>query len=296
MLWQAAFNPDKGPQTSGTPIHTSDREKPIRVHPAARAHPKAAGQLAATPVSSERKFSRRKLWILLGIFMLAAGLGLSQLPLAQWAQSLSIGIEALGALGFLAFGLAYILAAVLLIPVWWLSITGGLAFGIWGFVVVPISATLGASAAFLVSRYFARGRIREWLVHRPHYHAVDQAIGEEGWKVIVLLRLSPLVPYNLMNYFCGMTGVSFPTYVAATLFGTIPVTAMYVYLGIVGQAVVSGTMGWPQLVLLGVGLAATAGATILITRKVRPKLAEGGRQGRAASGSPEPSQTRQRGA
>jgi uncharacterized membrane protein YdjX (TVP38/TMEM64 family) len=238
------------------------------------------------------KLSRPILWLLLGVVLVAVGFGVSQLPLAQWAQSLRIWIEALGALSFVAFALAYILAAILLVPVWWLSITGGLAFGIWGFVVVPISATLGASAAFLVSRYFARGRIREWLVHRPQYHAVDQAVSEEGWKVVALLRLSPLVPYNLMNYFCGMTGVSFPAYLVATFLGSIPVTAMYVYLGFIGQAVASGTMGWLQWMLLGIGLAATAGATVLITRRVRPKLAEAGRQGRAASGSSEPAQTR----
>jgi uncharacterized membrane protein YdjX (TVP38/TMEM64 family) len=106
--------------------------------------------------------------------------------------------------------MAYILAAVLLIPVWPLSIIGGLAFGLWGFVLVPISATLGSVAAFLISRYIAREKIRERLTHQPAVRAVDEVVAEEGWKVIVLLRLSPLVPYNLTNDFCGsMTGVSF---------------------------------------------------------------------------------------
>jgi uncharacterized membrane protein YdjX (TVP38/TMEM64 family) len=79
-----------------------------------------------------------------------------------------------------------------------------------------------------------------------------------------------------MNYFCGMTGVSFAAYLVATVVGTIPVTAMYVYLGFVGQAVASGTMDWPQWALLAVGLVATVGVTILVTRKVRPKLKEAG--------------------
>jgi uncharacterized membrane protein YdjX (TVP38/TMEM64 family) len=124
---------------------------------------------------------------------------------------------------------------------------------------VPISATLGASAAFLVGRYFARGKVREWLVERLRYRAVDKAIGEEGWKVVALLRLSPLVPYNLMNYFCGMTQISLVTYVTAMLLGTIPVPAMYVYMGLVGHAAAGGAIGRPQWVLLGAGLLATVG-------------------------------------
>jgi uncharacterized membrane protein YdjX (TVP38/TMEM64 family) len=93
-----------------------------------------------------------------------------------------------------------------------------------------------------------------------------------------------LVPYNLMNYFCGMTRVPFPAYLLATFLGTIPVTAMYVYLGYIGQAVASGSMGWAQWTLLGIGLAATVGLTILITRKIRPKLAEADEQARSAAG------------
>jgi uncharacterized membrane protein YdjX (TVP38/TMEM64 family) len=215
---------------------------------------------------------RPALWILGGLLVVLFGLGIVLLPLGEWGQSLTTWFERLGAAGPIAFGLAYMLAAILLIPVWPLSITGGLVFGSWGFVIVPIAATLGACAAFLISRYLARGRVRAWLAGRPRYQAVDRAIGEEGWKVVVLLRLSPLVPYNLMNYFCGMTRISCTSYVMATFVGTIPVTAMYVYLGFVGQAVAGGSMAWPQWVLLVVGLAATAAVTVLVTRKVRQRL------------------------
>jgi uncharacterized membrane protein YdjX (TVP38/TMEM64 family) len=202
----------------------------------------------------------------------AAAVAASQVEWGPWVQAFRTWIEGLGLWGYLAFTAAYVVAAVLLIPVWPLSITGGLAFGAWGFIWVPISATLGASAAFLISRYFARGKIREWLVHRPRYRAVDEAVGEEGWKIVALLRVSPLVPYNLMNYFCGMTQVCFTPFLLATFFGSIPVAAMYVYLGMIGQAVAGGTMTPLQMGLLVVGLAATVAVTVLITRKVRPKL------------------------
>jgi uncharacterized membrane protein YdjX (TVP38/TMEM64 family) len=235
--------------------------------------------VAAIPISTRFKGSKHVAWLLVGGVIAAAVLGVSLLPIEQWVQAFRAWIQGLGAVGFLAFGAAYILAAVLLLPVWPLSITGGLAFGIWGFVLVPISATLGSVAAFLISRYFARAKIQEWLARQPRYRAVDEVVEEEGWKVVILLRLSPLVPYNLMNYFCGITGVSLAGYLGATLFGTAPVTAMYVYLGLVGQAVASGTMSWPQWALLAIGVLATAGVTILVTRKVRPKLKEASARG-----------------
>ena len=221
---------------------------------------------------SGTKLSGWTIRLLLGLLLVAGGFGLAFVSWGEWVQTLRTSFEALGADPILAFGAAYVVAAVLLIPVWPLSITGGLVFGGWGFVLVPVSATLGASAAFLISRYFARGKIRDWIARRPRYQAVDNAVAEDGWKIVVLLRLSPLVPYNLMNYFCGMSPVRFTSYLLATFFGTIPVTAMYVYLGFVGQAVATGSMGWPQWALLVVGLAATVGVTVLITRKIRPRL------------------------
>jgi uncharacterized membrane protein YdjX (TVP38/TMEM64 family) len=219
-------------------------------------------------------FSRAGFWLLAGAGTALAGFGASQLPLAEWAQVLRGWIEELGVLGFVAFGAAYIAAAVLLIPVWPLSISGGLLFGLWGFVWVPLSATLGAMAAFLISRHMVRDRVRQWLARHPKYQAIDRAVGEEGWKIVALLRISPLVPYNMMNYFCGMTRVPFAAYAAATLVGTIPVTAIYVYLGYMGHAAAGSTMGWPHWALLGLGLVATVAATVLVTRRVRHKLDE----------------------
>src|SRR5215211_508448 len=113
-----------------------------------------------TAPTSSRK-TRLPTWaieLLLGVLLVAGGFGLTFISWGDWVQALRTFFEALGPVGFLAFAAAYVIAAVLLIPVWPLSITGGLAFGIWGFVLVPISATLGASAAFLISRHLARAK------------------------------------------------------------------------------------------------------------------------------------------
>ncbi len=233
--------------------------------------------MIAVVADLRNRMSNPVAWLSIGLLLVAAGFASSLLPLEEWIQFLKSWVDGLGAWGYVAFGAAYVVAAVLLVPTWPLSITGGFAFGIWGFIWVPLMATFAACAAFLIGRYWARGTVRNWLDGRPQYRAIDNAIGEEGWKVVILLRLSPLVPFNLMNYFCGVTQVSFPPYAAATLIGTTPVTTLYVYLGFIGKAAASGdTVGWVQWALFGVGLLATLGVTVLIARKVKAKLQEPG--------------------
>jgi uncharacterized membrane protein YdjX (TVP38/TMEM64 family) len=100
------------------------------------------------PNKARAKLSGWPLRFLVGLLLLAGGFGLSFVSWGEWVQTLRTFFEALGAVGFLAFGAAYVVAAVLLIPVWPLSITGGLVFGGWGFVLVPVSATLGPQPPF----------------------------------------------------------------------------------------------------------------------------------------------------
>src|SRR6185437_6698416 len=114
--------------------------------------------------------------------------------------------------------------------------------------------------SFLVARYLLRKNIEEITKRNPRFRAIDEAIGKNGWKIVGLLRLSPLIPFNLSNYFYGITSISFGAYVLVSAIGMIPGTLMYAYLGAIGQAGVSGGGShksiW-QYVLLGVGLIAT---------------------------------------
>jgi len=227
-----------------------------------------------------QQVSRLKLVIWIGLaVVLAVGAILLWRAVSAEAliQSLREWIEALGAWGYGALFLAYAVAAVLLIPSWPLSIAAGLAFGALGFVLVPLAGTVGASAAFLIGRYVARDRVEASLSRRPTYQTIDRVIGEEGWKVVFLLRLSPLVPYNLLNYFCAITRVSFPGYAAATLVGVIPGATMYVYLGLLGQvAITGGELSLAQWALAGFGLLATVAVVVLVAARVRKKLQAAG--------------------
>lgn len=183
-----------------------------------------------------------------------------------------------GMAGALLFVLGYVAATVAFVPGSLLTIAAGAIFGLGkGTALVFVAATLGASAAFLVSRYLARPLVERRLAGNERFAAIDRAIGHEGRKIVFLLRLSPVFPFNLLNYALGLTKVRFRDYVIASA-GMLPATLLYVYYGrILGDVarVASGTpiqRGPEYYVLLGIGLAATIVVTALVTRTARRAL------------------------
>ncbi|MGH7055802.1 MAG: TVP38/TMEM64 family protein [Stellaceae bacterium] len=197
-------------------------------------------------------------------------------PFAHWLHEFRHWLLAFGPAGAGFFALIFILATVILAPDWPFSVLAGLVYGMWGVPVVIVAATIAASLAFLAARYLARERVHRLVARRPAFAAVDRAVAEEGWKIVLLLRLSPLVPFNLQNYVFGVTGVPFRHYVPATLAGIAPATAVYVYLGMMGKKAAEGGGGGGALewVLLAVGLLATLAVAVLIARKAKAALAE----------------------
>ncbi len=196
------------------------------------------------------------------------------LPVGEWLRSFNQWIAGLGVWGYVIFAAIYIAATVGLAPGSPLTIGAGLVFGGLGFPLVVVAATIGAALAFLVARYLARSWVERTTARRPRFKAVDQAVTEDGWKVVVLLRLSPLVPFNLQNYFFGVTAIKFWHYVAATFVGIMPGSALYVYLGAIGAvASTSSSQGsvlkWTFFII---GLLATIVVTVLITRKAKARL------------------------
>ena len=201
-------------------------------------------------------------------------------PVQDWVQAFSAWIGALGVWGVLIYAAVYAGALVVLLPAAPFTVGAGLIYGLWGFPVALLSATLGASLAFLVSRHLVRGRVARLIAGRPGLRAIDRALGEEGWRVVALLRLSPLVPFNLQNYACGASSIGFWPYVAATGAGIAPGCLLYVYLGMAGRAASSGAAsggtGPVRWALLGLGLAATVAVTLLVGRRARAVLARRG--------------------
>ncbi len=187
-------------------------------------------------------------------------------------------IDGLGPLGAIAFIGIYIVAAVAFLPGSILTLGAGVVFGVVaGAIYVFIGATLGAALAFLVGRYLARGWVSRKIANNVKFHAIDQAVGHEGFKIVLLTRLSPIFPFNLLNYAFGVTGVSFKDYVLGSV-GMIPGTIMYVYLGSLagnlatlgaGDAPANPTIQWIIRIL---GLVATIAVTVYVTRIARKAL------------------------
>ncbi|MDR9403558.1 MAG: TVP38/TMEM64 family protein [Halothece sp. Uz-M2-17] len=140
-------------------------------------------------------------------------------------------IDSLGPAAAIVFIGIYIIAAVLFFPASILTLGAGVVFGVvQGSIFVFIGATVGATLAFLVGRYFARGWVEKRIEGNPKFKAIDQAVAEEGMKIVLLTRLSPIFPFNLLNYAYGLTKVTLRDYVIGTL-GILPGTIMYVYVG-----------------------------------------------------------------
>lgn len=215
----------------------------------------------------------------LALVLLVARRAAGLLPgLAQW-------VAGLGWAAPLIFAGIYIVATVLLVPGSLLTMAGGALFGVWrGTLLVLVAATAGASAAFLIARYFARERVALRMVSDPRFDAIDRAVGTAGLKLVVLLRLSPAVPFNLLNYALGVTRVRFLHYLAGCA-AMLPGTLLYVYYGrVIGDVAALAAGARPEhgpgyYALLGAGLLATVLVTVLLTRMARREL------GRTAPGA-----------
>ena len=192
---------------------------------------------------------------------------------AQW-------IDGLGFWGPLVFMVGYAVATVAFVPGSLLTMAGGAVFGLrFGTAYVFVGASVGATAAFLIARYFARSAIERKLAGNARFTAIDRAVGEQGRRIVFLLRLSPVFPFILLNYGLGLTKVRLLDYVVACL-GMLPGTLLYTYYGkVVGDvaALAAGTAperGGAQWTLLGVGLLATVVVTTLVTRIAARALEE----------------------
>ena len=188
-------------------------------------------------------------------------------------------MDSLGTVGAIAFIIIYILATVAFFPGSILTLGAGVVFGVvLGSFYVFIGASIGATAAFLVGRYLARGWVAEKIQGNNKFQAIDEAVGKEGLKIVLLTRLSPIFPFTLLNYAYGVTGVSLKDYLLGCA-GMIPGTIMYVYIGsLAGSLATIGTSApATNPVLLWtirlIGFIATVAVTLYVTKIARQALA-----------------------
>jgi uncharacterized membrane protein YdjX (TVP38/TMEM64 family) len=228
--------------------------------------------------------------LLLAIVVAALVAAAAGLPLTRWLVDGASWAEAHPSGAGASFLAVYALAAVLVVPGTILTLGAGFVFGLpLGVALVSAGSVLGAVAAFLVGRFAARGWVERRIADRPRFRALDTAARQDGFAIVLLARLSPLFPYNLLNYAFGVTAVRLRDYALASWLGMLPATLLYVYLGSLAKslpALASGEFeaSWARRVLLVAGFAATAVMTVVIarraTRTLRGRLAA---EDRAAS-------------
>jgi uncharacterized membrane protein YdjX (TVP38/TMEM64 family) len=228
------------------------------------------------------QLTRLKL-ILISSLVVILIIAAKQFNLYELLQTSLTWVKSLGFLGTLVFIAIYNVATLLFVPGSLLTVKGGCLFGIvWGSVYVLIAATLGAIWAFLLGRYLSRDWVCRKLEKNPQFQAIDRAVAKKGWKIVLLTRLSPIFPFNLLNYAFGVTQVSLKDYILGSV-GMIPATVVYVYIGSLATDLATldmsnlpttATTQNLQWAIRIMGLMATIAVTIYITRLAKKALAQ----------------------
>ena len=182
-------------------------------------------------------------------------------------------IVAFGIWGPVIFFAFYVFAVVMLVPGSVLALAAGIAYGMWGLPLALAAATTGAAFSFLIARHLARIKIQAFSQRCLSWQAVERSISESGWRIVGMMRLSPLLPFNLLNYFFGTTRISLRCYFFGTLLGIVPGTTVNVSFAATGHALTLAGFFHPlKLALFVVGLVLTIAVGWFINRKVRIKL------------------------
>lgn len=211
-----------------------------------------------------------------GVLVVAAvGVWLAVTQVGPRLPGIVAWVDSFGAWAGVLFAALYAVAVVSFIPASWLTLAAGAVFGlVWGVVYVFAGAVAGSALAFLAGRHIARPWVEQWAADWPRFAAIDEAVATDGRRIVFLLRLTPLVPFTLLNYLLGLTRISLKDMLIASP-GMLPGTILYVYYGrVIGDlaALASGTApprDTAQYVLLGIGLVATIAVTVVVSRLAR---------------------------
>lgn len=201
-------------------------------------------------------------------------------PIAKWTSRFVEWVRTLGFWGALLYFLIYVAGTVLFVPGTALTLGSGLLFGVlWGTLLVSLASVSGATIAFLIARSFGREWTRKRIERYPKFKILDRAIGENGFKLVLLMRLQPVfVPFAILNYALGLTRVRLRDYVLASWIGMLPATTLYVYVGTSLKSISDLVQGkvpaaghWHQLLFWG-GLVLSAMLLAISTRIAKQAL------------------------
>jgi uncharacterized membrane protein YdjX (TVP38/TMEM64 family) len=210
--------------------------------------------------------------VVLVLLLAAAAAAAFLLPVKEWLAAALTWTASHRATAWVIYIFMYVVATVAFLPGLILTIAAGAIFGLaTGVALASVGSVLGATAALFVGRTFAREWVGRKIQAWPKFRALDRALAERGFWIVLLTRLSPLFPFNLLNYAYGVSAVRARDYIIASWIGMFPATVLYVYAGSAAASLTAALSGEVETgrtgqVLLWVGLAATLGVTVLVTR------------------------------
>lgn len=219
--------------------------------------------------------------VLLLLLLVVAALAVSSgIDVREQTKRFVEALQSQGDVGLVWLALSYIPASLFFFPASLLTLAGGFVFGVVKtLIAVSLGSTVGATSAFLAGRTFLRQFIEHKIAGDARFRALDAAVAEQGFKIVFLTRLSPVLPFNLLNYAFGLTKVRLRDFVLASWIGMFPGTLLYVSIGSAAKSlsdIVAGRSegGVAQKVLLGVGLLATLAVTVVMARIAKKALAD----------------------
>lgn len=169
------------------------------------------------------------------------------------ASGIILQLKSLGWVGMVLFLLLYCMATILLLPTMIITLAGGALFGpLLGTILNLAGATSGAICAFAISRYFSQ----RWFISNKKLqtHKLIAGVERGGWQFIALLRLIPIIPFNLVNYGLGVTNIKFGHYCIATIIFLLPAEILYTYCGYVGMDILTNANWSNTSLLIGLGV------------------------------------------
>ena len=171
------------------------------------------------------------IWILLiAVFLILWGI----LPLPEWFQIFSRFMQSLGIWGVVGFSFVYVVGTTFLVPGSVMTVAAGVAYGFWGIPLVLVASSIGSIVPFFIARFFFREKVVAFFKKKPKFDKYAKALETEGLVAITLLRFSPLIPFNLQNYFFGTIHMELWKFSLTTFLAMLPGTLFYIYLGMFG--------------------------------------------------------------
>lgn len=226
-------------------------------------------------LSSSRSHLRAKLSVLIFV-ILGVCFATSIVEAEAWSDSIVRDLDALhhlGVLGGAAFVALEALVALLgVLPASLLGVVGGAIFGATlGFILSAIGVLIGAVVAFGLARSALRPTITQLLRRRASFSRLDEALGQDGWRLVLLLRASPIMPFSITSYALGLSAIGGRDYALGTL-AALPALFLYAVLGTLGtQSIAAIEHGSSpiHLTLLAIGVILTALTTLRIGYMVK---------------------------